>query len=291
MVFQKKETRGKSAGSRSGGWNPSLALESKEERERHQQALKTKAGSALTKIQQKMAETTLKDDQLDCIRKAVELVFGFQAKPDQVEMIWSLLVLKEDRILVAKTGYGKSVIPQLLPLLIKDSIVPTLLLLNALGAEQSMDIAALPLAKPIWLHAENNDNLTLKKIKAGLYTHSLLSPEIACSLKFYDQVLSGTYFRKRLKAVVIDEIHLVVDWGRAFRKYSLLKHFRNRLGRKPWFGCTATLDPDSFHELCQFTGFDKNVPIIRTSIDRPEIAYIRKVIPPTRRHDSAISTF
>jgi hypothetical protein len=147
-----------------------------------------------------------------------------------------------------------------------------------------MDIAKLPLAKPIWLHADNNDDLMLKRIKAGLYTHILLSPEIACSLKFYEQVLSSTWFRKRIKAVVIDEIHLVVDWGRAFRKaYSLLKHFRNRLGSKPWFGCTATLDPDSFHELCQFTGFNKNVPVIRTSIDRPEIAYIRKIIPTNQK--------
>jgi hypothetical protein len=51
----------------------------------------------------------------------VELVFGFQGKSDQVELIWPLLVQREDRILVAKTGYGKSVVPQLLPLLVKNS--------------------------------------------------------------------------------------------------------------------------------------------------------------------------
>jgi hypothetical protein len=84
-------------------------------------------------------------------------------------------------------------------------------------------------AKPIWLHADNNDDLMLKRIKAGLYTHILFSPEIACSLKFYEQVLSSTWFRKRIKAVVIDEIHLVVDWGRAFRKaYSLSKSTRQQ---------------------------------------------------------------
>jgi hypothetical protein len=57
---------------------------------------------------------------------------------------------------VAKTGYGKSVVPQLLPLIMKNSIVFTLLPLNALGAEQLEDIEKLPLAKPFWLHAENN---------------------------------------------------------------------------------------------------------------------------------------
>jgi len=51
------------------------------------------------------------DEQLKCIKEAVEVVFGFQGKPEQVESIWSLLVEREDRISVAKTGYGKSVVP------------------------------------------------------------------------------------------------------------------------------------------------------------------------------------
>lgn len=100
----------------------------------------------MKKIQLTIARTTAKDHQIDCIRKAVELVFGFQAKPDQVESIWSLLVQKEDRILVAKTRYGKSIILQLLPILIKDSIVLIFLPLNTPGAEQFTNIAKLPLA-------------------------------------------------------------------------------------------------------------------------------------------------
>jgi superfamily II DNA helicase RecQ len=284
MPKQKKSDRGKAAGSRSGGWNPSHKLESKGERERQKQETRTNEGSALMKIQRKFSMLTSKDRQLDCLKEAVELVFGFQGKSDQVESIWSLLIQREDRILVAKTGYGKSVVPQLLPLIMKNSTVLILLPLNALGAEQLGDIEKLPLAKPIWLHAGNNNLATLQKIRAGLYTHILLSPEIACSMKFCDQVLSDSRFRKRLKAIVIDEIHLVVDWGRSFRKAcSLLKHFRNELGSRPWFGCTATLDPDSFDELCRFTGFRKNVCIVRTSIDRPEIAYIRKVIPTNQK--------
>ena len=83
-------------------------------------------------------------------------MFGFQGKPEQVESIWSLLVEREDRIFVAKTGYGKSVVPQLLPLIIKNSIVIILLPLNALDAEQLEDIEK-PLAKPFWLHAGNNN--------------------------------------------------------------------------------------------------------------------------------------
>jgi hypothetical protein len=83
-------------------------------------------------------------------------------------------VQREGRILVAKTGYGTSVVPLLLPLLMTNSIVLILLPLNALGAEQFADIGKLPLANPLWLHAANNDSSTLKRIKAGLYTHILL---------------------------------------------------------------------------------------------------------------------
>ena len=239
----------------------------------------TGAAQTLKKIQQKLAISETNEKQFKCIEEAVELVYGFPAKKDQVQSLHSLLVRKEDRILIAKTGYGKSVVPQLLPLLSPDSIVLIILPLNALGAEQLVDIEKLPLANPVWLHADNNDESMLRRIAAGLYTHILVSPEIACSLKFCDQVVSQTLFRKRLRAVVVDEVHLVVDWGRSFRKaYSLLKHFRNRIGQKPWFGCTATFDPGCFDELCRYIGFKKSVRVIRTGIDRPEIAYIRKVI-------------
>jgi hypothetical protein len=86
MGFQKKEHRGQVAGSRLpvGGWNPYHKPEFNEEREQHKRAIGTEDRSTLTEIQQKFARTTVRDGQLDCIRKAVELVFGFQPKPNQV---------------------------------------------------------------------------------------------------------------------------------------------------------------------------------------------------------------
>jgi hypothetical protein len=50
------------------------------------------------------------------------------------------------------------------------------------------------------------------------------------------------------------------------------KHFRNRLGGQP--------DSSS---LCRFAGFRKDVNVVRTSTSRPEIAYIRKVIPTNQK--------
>ena len=273
MTYKKQNSRGKGGASHQGGWNAAHKLLSKEERDERRLESSQGKGHVLRKLQDQIRAASGKEEQLNGIRKAVELAFGFTAKLEQVDLLWSLVFDREDRILVAKTGYGKSVVPQLLPLLTRSSIVIVLLPLNALGAEQLADIQRLPLAKPIWLSSKNNNAATLRRIRAGIFTHVLASPEIACSLRFYENVLSDARFRRQTKAIVIDEVHLVVDWGQSFRKsYRLLKHFRNRLGCKPWFGCIATLDPSSFNQLCKHTGFERTVHITRTSVDRPEIA-------------------
>jgi len=102
----------------------------------------------------------------------------------------------------------------------------------------------LPGTQPTHLTANNNTNETLAAVRNGYYSHILLSPEIA--------------FRE---------------------SYTHLKYLRNVLGHKPWFGCTATLDIQSFESLCYSSGFSKNVRIMRTTINRPEIAIIRKELP------------
>jgi superfamily II DNA helicase RecQ len=289
MTFKKQSSRGKG---QDRGWNAAHKLLTGEERDERRLEGSHGKGQNLRRIQDQIRAAGDKEGQTKYIRKAVELAFGFTAKLEQVDLLWSLIFDREDRILIAKTGYGKSVVPQLLPLLTRSSVVIILLPLNALGAEQLADIQRLPLAKPIWLSARNNSMATLRRIRAGIYTHVLVSPEIACSLKFYDNVLSDAQFRKRTKAIVIDEVHLVVDWGQSFRKaYRLLKHFRNRLGCKPWFGCTATLDPCSFDELCRYTGFKNTVHIVRTSIDRPEIRIVKKQIPANKKSKFAYLFF
>ena len=140
----------------------------------------------LRKPQDQIRAASDKEEQLNGIIKAVELAFGFTANLEQIDLLWSLVFDREDRILVAKTGHGKSVVPQLLPLLTRSSIVIVLLPLNALGAEQLADIQRLPLPKPIWLSSKNNNAATLRRIRAGIFTHVLVIPEIACSLRFYE---------------------------------------------------------------------------------------------------------
>jgi hypothetical protein len=70
-------------------------------------------GQNLRRIQDQIRAAGDNERQTKYIRKAVELAFGFTAKLEQVDFLWSLIFDREDRILIAKTGYGKSVVPQL----------------------------------------------------------------------------------------------------------------------------------------------------------------------------------
>ena len=60
-------------------------------------------------------------EQTALIRHHVNELFGFEPKNKQVEAIRHLLYDKRDLILIAKTGFGKSIIFQALPLIEEES--------------------------------------------------------------------------------------------------------------------------------------------------------------------------
>lgn len=279
----RKYQRGMVQGSRRGGWKAarkSLTTDERRVNRIMKKATEDKKPDKLKRYQSLIMNSTEESEQLKYIGKAVELSYGFNAKPEQLEALRWLLFEKRDLLLVAKTSFGKSVILQLFPCLTPDAIALILLPLNAIGAEQLKKIQTLPGARPIHLNAQNNNAQALADIRNGFYTHILLSPEIACSRKFRESVLSNQKFRERVKAVIVDEVHLVVDWGQTFREsYTHLRYLRDVVGEKPWFGCTATLDKSTFKALCYSSGFSRDVRIMRTTVNRPEISIIRKELP------------
>jgi superfamily II DNA helicase RecQ len=76
-----------------------------------------------------------------------------------------------------------------------------------------------------------------------------MSPEPAISEKLRKVVLDSK-FNDRVALVVVDEAHLVAQWGVNFRThYTRLNLLRTLLGCKiPWFVCSATLDPATLKE-------------------------------------------
>ena len=114
--------------------------------------------------------------------------------PKQLEAI-QILYQKQDVILIARTGFGKSLIFQSLPLLRKDGIALLIYPLSALEQDQYQDIAKLPDARPFILDAQSNTIENRKKVGNGEYTHILTSPEIAVdNPKFRKEVLMKSVF-------------------------------------------------------------------------------------------------
>lgn len=112
----------------------------------------------------------------------------------------------------------------------------------------------------------------LDGIKRGDYTHVLVGPEIVLSARF-KAILNDPTFRSKLVLVAIDEAHVVWEWGGSFRKhYSQLVVLRSLIpGTVPWLACSATLDPQTLAKVRELCGFDANVYIQRSSVDRPDI--------------------
>ena len=235
-------------------------------------------------VRKRIWESRDEEEQRRYIRQAIRVTYGFTAREGQVEALWRLAILKQDLLLAAKTSFGKSVIFQLLPLLFSNGIILIILPLNAIGEDQRQKIEELPGASPMLLRAENNTVEVRQKIRQGAHTHVLLSPEIACSLEFKRQVLDFPEFKSRVRAVAVDEVHLTVDWGKCFRKsYAMLRNLRQSLGDRPWFGCSATLDRETLASMEELRIFKHDAHTLRTSVDRPEISYVRKIIPKRKK--------
>ena len=113
-------------------------------------------------------------EQTALIRHRVNELFGFEPKNKQVEAIRHLLYDKRDLILIAKTGFGKSIIFQALPLIEEELKQASLIImpLNLLQEEQAEKLKTIPGAKPFILNGDTNTRKNRHEIGAGAYTHS-----------------------------------------------------------------------------------------------------------------------
>lgn len=140
------------------------------------------------------------------------IIFGFPLHDAQVEAICTLFYEQRDFLLLAKTGFVKSLIFQLVPFLsARPGVVLTLMPLKLLQAEQSGMINQISRGKGIVLNGENNNKRVFEDIARGGYTHVFTSPEIALSKKFKSCILDQTSFTDRLCLLAVDEIHLVEE--------------------------------------------------------------------------------
>ncbi len=230
-------------------------------------------------------------EQNKAIDEAIQLLYPYAPRKGQRDALRQLIYNRKDLILIAKTSFGKSMILQAVSLLIRKSITVVVLPLDQVGKEQAEYITRIG-GRPCFLNADTISAKVLADIQNGKYTHVLISPELAISDKFH-ATATNPVFKERLGLVVIDEAHLVSQWGRGFRTdYARLGQLRSLFGNHvPWFACSATLDTEALEKLKKGAGFEDDVPLMRTSIDRPELVIRIGWIPAKSRQKASALRF
>lgn len=122
-------------------------------------------------------------------------MFGFVLHEEQIDAIYCLYYKSTDLLLLAKTGFAKSLVFQLLPFMTPiPEVVLILMPLKLLQAEQCLSINSIPNGKGLILNGKNNRKEVLQDAAKGGYTHIFTSPKIALSKKFKQNVLDNYPF-------------------------------------------------------------------------------------------------
>ena len=106
------------------------------------------------------------------ISDRVKSLFGVDLKPKQIEAIRSLVVENRDTILVAGTGFGKSIVFHATPLLFSVARLALLIMpLKALEDEQAEKLRKIEGCLPFVLNGDNNTLKNLDRIRNEGFTH------------------------------------------------------------------------------------------------------------------------
>src|SRR3954466_8212527 len=202
------------------------------------------------------------------IERAAAEVFGFdRLRPGQAEAVEHVLGGR-DTLAVMSTGYGKSAIYQIAALLIPGPTV----VVSPLIALQSEQVEELEREKAGGAAAGSSfvpagaRREALEELAGGELEFVFLSPEQLSN----DEVLADVT-AARPSLFVVDEAHLISEWGHDFRPdYLKLGGVAEAGGGRPVLALTATAAPPVRDEIVERLGMRSPSVIVR-GFDRPEI--------------------
>jgi helicase-like protein/RAD3-like DEAD/DEAH box helicase len=209
------------------------------------------------------------------------LLEGRTPKPGQIWAVQRIVYSLGDTILIAGTGYGKSIVLHALSSL-TEFITIQIIPLSKLGANQYEAVNRYPDATACLITAETrkaNPGI-FREIEQCKYSHILLGAEQA-ALPEFRRCFTNPRFRERVRLVAIDEAHVLREWAtQEFRTDFLLIHELRRLMSREavFFACSATVCLETERVIRTCGGFRQegsrvgDLEVIRTSIDRPDIS-------------------
>jgi superfamily II DNA helicase RecQ len=240
--------------------------------------------------------------------RELETLTKLTLRPGQVQALQSLAEGK-DVVLVAKTGYGKTLIFTGYNFLIPASIRPITLIISPLVAIEQDQAEELKNrfgadSAPVVLDGQNNTAALRAEIARGNYTHVWASAEVvladlvdsnkrqphtvrrSCVKRFdsgyvdhgsFHSFTQDEVFRRRLQLLAIDELHLCAStsWGGSFRTaMGQIAKLRDQLEpHTRMFGTTATLTPTAWEDIQVSAGIrtGESLRMIRTDIYREDV--------------------
>lgn len=218
--------------------------------------------------------------QPEVIGVAVRHFCGKTPRPLQVRVIRRLVFGYRDTILVAKTGFGKSLLYQTYSML-TGKIAIQLAPLNKLSEEQVQTLCGFGVSSvAVTADTKFENPGLLREIRRGDYRHIVMGPEQAASDEMRD-IFRDAQFSPRVGLIIIDECHVVSDWKDFRASVQEILLMRNMLPPTVnMFGCTATMSAEQEVDIRTFGGFRNEgsnygeLEIMRFSVDRPEISII-----------------
>ncbi|CAC5397529.1 unnamed protein product [Mytilus coruscus] len=202
-------------------------------------------------------------------------------KPKQIEVLDEIVKGTLETLAILPTGYGKSLLYQLAPLIL-DGTVIVFSPLSVIQEEQVKELKASALKSCILntrgrlLTAGNEEDI--KDLKCDIDTSDISNcnlifahPEAFFCTSEGNDLLDSSSFTSSVKAIVIDECHKVADWGKSFRKaFHHLKELPGFFPGVPRLGLSATVTKQEEKTVTTSIGM-KNPKVIRESPDRENI--------------------
>ena len=146
-------------------------------------------------------------------------------KKEQMECV-SSIVDGRDVLAVLPTGYGKSLIFQLLPdiydhlLHVEDSVVLVISPLNALMHDQIAKLsergisACMIQRHGVMVYGKEDDfiQLPLEQLANPKFQLIYMHPEVCVHERKVISFFNSSIYQERVRCVVVDEAHLVLNW-------------------------------------------------------------------------------
>ncbi|KAL9937295.1 hypothetical protein V8E36_003704, partial [Tilletia maclaganii] len=185
---------------------------------------------------------------------------------------WQRTVLNElqqikDVLLVAPTGSGKGYLFSLVTRAWPEKLWIVIVPLKALEIEMATRIGP----GAIYINEDKKGKEEFNKLRSGEINSVLISPEMALTTRFLE-LFESSAFRKRLGGLIVDEAHVITDWGdkSGFRdKFLHLSELRHRAG-VPALAMSGTLPAAYRRNVCKYLEL-RNLKVMDLGVDRPNL--------------------